>query len=151
MELDKLKLELVDRLLVLETKAAHLSVMADIAAAYAHVAREKADTAQRRLSEVKIFLALLPDDTALELRAPMPADADPAKRLGVRLRLPAPRPDRGVAPCPNPPSPRPSKLRNAAFRPGDDAEAYCGGWSRERLIAMDARYCEVMRKAWRRR
>jgi hypothetical protein len=41
--------------------------------------------------------------------------------------------------------PAPSKFRNAASRPGDDAEVYCGGWSRERLIAMDARYCEVMR------
>ena len=48
---------------------------------------------------------------------------------------------------PRPHEQRPSKLRNAASRPGDDADAYAGGWSRERLIAMDARYCEVMRAA----
>ena len=48
---------------------------------------------------------------------------------------------------PRPHEQRPSKLRNAASQPGDDADAYAGGWSRERLIAMDARYCEVMRAA----
>ena len=48
---------------------------------------------------------------------------------------------------PRPHEQRTSKLRNAASRPGDDADAYAGGWSRERLIAMDARYCEVMRAA----
>jgi hypothetical protein len=48
---------------------------------------------------------------------------------------------------PRPHEQRPSKLRNAASRPGDDADANSGGWSRERLIAMDARYCEVMRAA----
>ena len=45
------------------------------------------------LSEVKVFIALLPDDAALELLAPMPEAADPAKRLGVRL----PAGDRGPA------------------------------------------------------
>ena len=48
---------------------------------------------------------------------------------------------------PRPHEQRPSKLRDAAFRPSDDADAYVGGCSRERLIAMDARYCEVMRAA----
>ena len=48
---------------------------------------------------------------------------------------------------PRPHEERPSKLRNAASRPGDDADAYAGGWSRERLIAMDARYREAMRAA----
>ena len=48
---------------------------------------------------------------------------------------------------PRPHEQRPSKLRNAASRPSDDADAYAGGWSRERMIAMDARYCEVMRAA----
>ena len=85
---------------------------------------------------------------ALDLRAPMPDAPDPAKRLGVR---PAPsRPAfrcEGLTLMPRPHEQRPSKLRNAASRPGDDAEVYCGGWSRERLIAMDARYCEVMRAA----
>jgi hypothetical protein len=42
---------------------------------------------------------------------------------------------------------RPSKLRDAASRPGDDAETCYGGWSLERLLVMDARYCEAMRKA----
>jgi hypothetical protein len=61
-------------------------------------------------------------------------------------RLPAPRSE-GLTLMPRPHEQRPSKLRNAASLPGDDAEVYCGGWSRERLIAMDARYCEVMRAA----
>jgi hypothetical protein len=76
---------LIDGLLVLENAAAHATAMAAVADAYAHVAREKADAAQRSLSEVKVWLALLPDHTKLELRAPMPDAADPAKRLGVRL------------------------------------------------------------------
>jgi hypothetical protein len=42
---------------------------------------------------------------------------------------------------------RPSKLRDAASRPGDDAETCYGGWSREHLLNMNARYCEAMRKA----
>ena len=54
MELTRIGPTLVDRLL--ENQAAHLSVMADVANAYAHVAREKADAAQRSLSELKIFL-----------------------------------------------------------------------------------------------
>jgi hypothetical protein len=76
---------LIDRLLDLEERAAHLSVMADIAANAAWRARQEADQAQRLLSEVKVFIALLPDDSTLELLAPRDAD-DPAKRLGVRVR-----------------------------------------------------------------
>ena len=78
----------------------------------------------------------------------MPDADDPAKRLGVR-----PAPSRPAFRCeeltlmPRPHEQRPSKLRNAASRPDDDADAYSGGWSRERLIAMDARYCELMRAA----
>jgi hypothetical protein len=52
-------------------------------------ARQEADAAQRVLSEVKVFLALLPDGTRLELRAPKPASALPAELLGVRPHLPA--------------------------------------------------------------
>src|SRR5258705_22447 len=96
MQVDTLKLELVDRLLVLEKNAAHLTVMAAVADACAHVAREKADAAQRTLSEVKVWLALLPDGTKLELRAPRPASTSPAELLGVRPHLPVP-PSRGPA------------------------------------------------------
>ena len=56
---------LIDRLLDLEERAAHLSVMADIAANAAWRARQEADQAQRLLSEVKVFIALLPDDSTL--------------------------------------------------------------------------------------
>jgi hypothetical protein len=70
---------LIDRLVALEADAAHLTALAAVADAYAHVAREKADTAQRTLSEVKVWLALLPDDARLELRAPKPASASPAR------------------------------------------------------------------------
>jgi hypothetical protein len=105
MMVDVLKPELIERLLALETNAAHLSVLADVAAAYAHVAREKADAAQRTLSEVKVFIALLPEGTVLEPRAPMPDADDPAERLGVRLKgakvpnsAPAPRPNRRQKP-----------------------------------------------------
>ena len=82
---------LIERLLVLESDAAHLTALAAVADACAHVAREKADAAQHTLSEVKIFLALLPAGTELELRAAKPASALPAERLGVRPRLPLQR------------------------------------------------------------
>jgi hypothetical protein len=90
---------LVDRLVVLENAAAHATAMAAVADAYAYRAREQADAAQRLLSEVKVWLALLPDDCRLELRAPKPASASPAELLGVRPHLPVPRPDRGIPPC----------------------------------------------------
>ena len=89
----------IDRLLVLEGEAQHLAALAAVADACAHVARERADAAQRTLSEVKVFIALLPDDAALELRAPRPDAADPAARLGVRAILPAPKSNRGVGAC----------------------------------------------------
>ena len=38
---------------------AHLTALAAVADAYAYIAREKADAAQRALSEIKIFVALL--------------------------------------------------------------------------------------------
>ena len=145
MELTRLAPTLIDRLLVLETNAAHLTAMAAVADACAHVAREQADAAQRTLSEVKVWLALLPDGAKLELIAPkLNADA-PADVLGVRPRLPVPRPDREEPRCPH--DLRPSKLRNAASRPGDDADAVSGGWSRERLIAMDRRFAAAMARA----
>jgi hypothetical protein len=96
LELTRLAPTLIDRLLALETNAAHLTAMAAVADAYAYCAREKADAAQRRLSEVKILLALLPDGIAFELKAPKLGVADPARRLGVRLRLPDPKSNRGV-------------------------------------------------------
>ena len=99
MELTRLAPTLIDRLLVLETNAAHLTAMAAVADACAHVAREQADAAQRTLSEVKVWLALLPDGAKLELIAPkLNADA-PADVLGVRPRLPVPRPDREEPAC----------------------------------------------------
>ena len=73
--------------------------MAAVADACAHVAREQADAAQCTLSEVKVWLALLPDGAKLELIAPkVNADA-PADVLGVRPRLPVPRPDREEPAC----------------------------------------------------
>jgi hypothetical protein len=102
MELTRIGLTLADRLLKLENEAQHLAVLADLAAAYAHVAREKADTAQCSLSELKVFIALLPDHAALELRAPLPDAADPARRLGVRLPKSVPSGDRFPAPVPRP-------------------------------------------------
>ena len=73
--------------------------MAAVADACAHIAREQADAAQRTLSEVKVWLALLPDGAKLELIAPkLNADA-PADVLGVRPRPPVPRPDREEPAC----------------------------------------------------
>jgi hypothetical protein len=106
-KLARLSSVLIDRLLKLETDAAHLTALAAVADAYAYVAREKADQAQRALSEIKVFLALLPADTAFELKAPRPGADDLAKRFGVRLR-PVPRSDREPPPCPAPPSPVPA-------------------------------------------
>jgi hypothetical protein len=103
----------IDRLLRLETEAHHLTAMAAVADACAYVAREKADTAQRSLSEIKVFIALLDDGATFDLRAPMPDADDPAQRLGVRLR-PVPRPDREPTSCPAPPSPAPP---SSATRP----------------------------------
>ena len=88
MELTRLAPTIIDRLLVLETKAAHLSVMADIANNAAWRARQEANRLQAMLSEVKVFLALLPEGSAFELKAPRPGADDPARRLGVRVRLP---------------------------------------------------------------
>jgi hypothetical protein len=84
MRLDALKPDLVDRLLRLETEAHHLTGLAAVADAYAYVAREKADAAQRALSEVKVFLALLPDGAALHLLAPVPDAADLIGRFGLQ-------------------------------------------------------------------
>jgi len=47
---------LIDRLLHLEQRAAHLSVMANIAANAVWRARQEADQAQRLLSEVKVWI-----------------------------------------------------------------------------------------------
>ena len=88
-----------------------------------------------------------PSRPALDLRAPMPDAPDlpsgwacaPASRPAFRCE--------GLTLMPRPHEQRPSKLRNAASRPGHEADANSGGWSCERLIAMDARYCEVMRAA----
>jgi hypothetical protein len=82
----------IGRLVALEADAAHFTALAAVADAYAHVAREKADAAQRTLSEVKVWLALLPDDARLELCAPKPASASPPELLGVRPRLSAAAP-----------------------------------------------------------
>ena len=48
---------------------------------------------------------------------------------------------------PRPPIPRPTKLRNAARQPGDDADNYFGAWSRARLKAMDRRFAAAMARA----
>jgi hypothetical protein len=71
----------------LEERAVHLHVLACVAEATAHLARQEADAAQRRLSEVKAWPALLPDGASLELLAPMPDAADPGRRLGARPGL----------------------------------------------------------------
>jgi hypothetical protein len=81
---------IIDRLIVLENAAAHATVLAAVADNAAWRARQEADSAQATLSACKIFLALLPDGTKLELRAPKPASASPPELLGVRPHLPAP-------------------------------------------------------------
>jgi hypothetical protein len=144
-KLARLSSVLIDRLLKLETDAAHLTALAAVADAYAYVAREKADQAQRALSEIKVFLALLPADTAFELKAPRPGADDLAKRFGVRLR-PVPFRSRASS-MPRPAFSRPSKLRDAAARPGDDANNYFGAWSRARLKAMDRRFAAAIARA----
>jgi hypothetical protein len=83
----------------------------------------------RSLSELKIFIALLPDGCRLELLAPKPDATDPAKRLGVRLPRPA---KTGAAPFFPPPSrvpiarnphhappalPRPASYERGLFAP----------------------------------
>jgi hypothetical protein len=108
-QLTSLSPMLIDRLLVLETDAAHLTVLAAVADACAYVARGKADAAQRSLSELKVFLTLLPEGAKLELKAPRPGAAEPAQRLGVRLR-PVSRSDREPPLCPVPPSPVPTSF-----------------------------------------
>jgi hypothetical protein len=91
---------IIDRLVALEDAAAHAAVLAAVADNAAWRARQEADAAQATLSAVKIFLALLPENCRLELRAPKLNAEAPADRLGVRLRLPAPPPDRGIPSCP---------------------------------------------------
>jgi hypothetical protein len=90
----------VDRLLVLENAAAHAHAVAAVAEHLAWRARQEADSAQALLSSAKIFLALLPAGTSLELRAPKPASPSPAELLGVRPHLPRPE-----MPSPLPPIP----------------------------------------------
>jgi len=85
MQIDGLKPELIDRLVVLESEAQHLTALAAVADAYAHVAREQADVAQGALSEIKVWIALVPAEATLELIAPKPESALPPERLGVRL------------------------------------------------------------------
>jgi hypothetical protein len=114
-ELARLSSVLIDRLLELETDAAHLTALAAVADAYAYVAREKADQAQRALSEIKVFLALLPADTAFELKAPRPGADRQTFRCASGTRHDGDsRSGRGTG-------------------RGDDAEAYFGAWSRARL------------------
>jgi hypothetical protein len=97
----------IDRLIKLESDAAHLHVLACVAEAAAFMARQRADVAQSVLSAVKIWIALLPDDAKLELRAPRPGADDPALRLGVKVCLPIPKPDREITSCPAPTFPAP--------------------------------------------
>jgi hypothetical protein len=98
LELTRLAPTLIDRLLVLEQRAAHAHAVAAVAEHLAWRERQEADAAQRLLSEVKIFLALLPDDAKLELRAPKPAAASPPEVLGVRPHLGPEARCRGRAP-----------------------------------------------------
>ena len=51
--------------------------------------QKEADRLQAVLSSVKIFLALLPEGSKFELKAPKLNAEAPADRLGVRVRLPA--------------------------------------------------------------
>jgi hypothetical protein len=70
----------------MEQRAAHAHAVAAVAEHLAWRERTQADEAQRVLSQCKVFFALLPDDSALELLAPKPDADDPAARIGVRLR-----------------------------------------------------------------
>jgi hypothetical protein len=83
LELTRLAPTLVERLLVLEERAAHAHAVAAVAEHLAWRERQEADRLQAVLSEVKVWIALLPDDTKLELRAPKPASASPAELLGA--------------------------------------------------------------------
>ena len=91
MELDELPSVLLDRVVDMEAAAQHRHALACVAEATACLARRDADVAQHVLSEIKVWLALLPDGAKLELRAAKPDAVDPAARLGVRARLPVPR------------------------------------------------------------
>jgi hypothetical protein len=116
MQLTALGPTIIDRLLVLETAAAHAHAVAAVAEHLAWRERQEADRLQAVLSEVKVFLALLPDDCRLELKAPRPSAEAPADRLGVRLRLPVSRPDREFLSCLAPPSRVPA---SSAMRPAN--------------------------------
>src|SRR5262245_15353437 len=70
----------------MEQRAAHAHAVATVAEHLAWRERTQADETQRVLSQCKVFFALLPDDSALELLAPKPDADDPAARIGVRLR-----------------------------------------------------------------
>ena len=74
---------LAPTLIELETDAAYAHAMAAVAEHLAWRARLEADRKQAMLSEVEVFLALLPDDAALELLAIEPDAADPAQNHGA--------------------------------------------------------------------
>ena len=62
----------------MEQPAAHAYAVAAVAEHLAWRERTQADEAQRVLRQCKVFLALLPDEAALELIAPKPDADDPA-------------------------------------------------------------------------
>jgi hypothetical protein len=61
LELTRLASTLVERLLVLEERAAHAHAVAAVAEHLAWRERQRADRLQAVLSEVKVWIALLPD------------------------------------------------------------------------------------------
>jgi hypothetical protein len=67
----------------MEQPAAHAYAVAAVAEHLAWRERTQADEAQRVLSQCKVFLALLPDEAALQLIAPKLDADDPAARLGA--------------------------------------------------------------------
>ena len=135
MELTRLAPMLVERLLVLEERAAHAHAVAAVAEHMAWRARQE-----------------LGEDLPRAAARGHPAGAARAQAgfrgaSGTPRRAPAPARSEGNHPMSRPDFPRPYELRNAASQPGDDADNYFGAWSRARLKAMDRRFAAAMMRA----
>ena len=120
--------------------------MAAVADAYAYCARERADAAQRALSEIKIFIALLPDGTAFELKAPRPNAEAPPTCSVCGPACPSRNPIGSFLHAP-PRLPPPLQAPQCGQPTGDDADNYFGAWSRARMKAMDRRFAAAMARA----
>ena len=75
---------------------AHLTALAAVADAYAYIAREKADAAQRALSEINIFVALLDEAPRSSCWRPCLTPPTAPSAWACALRLSVPKSNRGV-------------------------------------------------------